>query len=83
MIKKTCPNLFTVNEIYSDNVTQHLQPTLAAAWPKDWTYSVCMPAIAKDSDSAYHYTRGDYYGSAVIGRVPIDSWNGVEGYVGR
>jgi len=83
MIKTVSPNVVTVNEICSNDVIKHLHPTLSAIWPKDWTYSVFMPAIYKANNSIYHCTNGDYYGSAVIGRVPLANWNGVKGYGGK
>ncbi|KAH8593706.1 hypothetical protein B0O99DRAFT_742691 [Bisporella sp. PMI_857] len=82
-IKSISPNIITVNEICSDDVTQKLQPSLATVWPKDWTYSVFMPAIYKANDSIYHCRNGDYYGGAVIGRVPVANWKGVTAYGGK
>jgi hypothetical protein len=83
IIKQAFPRIVTVNEICSNDVTQHLQPALAEVWPQDWIYSVFMPAIFKGNDSAYHCTNGDLYGSAVIGHVPAASWNGVKTYGGK
>ena len=82
-IRSISPNLITVNEICSNDVTQKLRPALAAVWPKDYTYSAFMPAIYKSNNSIYHCTNGDYYGSAVLGRVPAASWSGAVAYGGK
>ncbi|EON62164.1 hypothetical protein W97_01383 [Coniosporium apollinis CBS 100218] len=78
------PNLVTVNEVCFSDVTKHLQPALAEAWPDDYTYSVFMPALYKGNDTAYR-CRGfkDFYGNAVIGRVAAANWKGVTAYGGR
>lgn len=72
------PNLVTVNEICMKDVTTQLQRYLAEAWPEDYTYSAFMPAIDKRTSTGYRCKNGDFYGSAVIGRVPAAQWVGVD-----
>ncbi|KAL9098678.1 MAG: hypothetical protein Q9163_005706 [Psora crenata] len=81
-IYDTGPNVVTINEICSDDIKQ-LQAGLAEAWPSDYTYSVFMPAVNKDTNAPYKCKNQFLYGSAVMGRVPASAWKGVEAYGGQ
>jgi hypothetical protein len=82
LIWSTGPNVVTVNEICSNDVAE-LQNYLGEAWPKDYTYSVFMPAIDKRTSGAYKCKNGFLYGSAVLGRVAASKWKGIEAFGGK
>jgi hypothetical protein len=75
LIYTTRPNIVTVNEICSNDAFS-LQNYLSEAWPKDFTYSVFMPAIDARTSDGYLCKSGWFYGSAVIGRVNASEWRG-------
>ena len=82
LIYATAPNVVTVNEICSNDITE-LQNSVAEAWPNDYTYSVFMSAGDKSRNARYRCTNGNLYGSVVIGRVAGSAWKGVKGYGGQ
>jgi hypothetical protein len=82
LIYATGPNVVTINEICSNDVST-LQSYLGEAWPTDYTYSVFMPAIDRRTAAAYKCKNGFQYGSVVLGRVAASVWAGVDAYGGK
>ncbi|MFG1943978.1 endonuclease/exonuclease/phosphatase family protein [Nonomuraea sp. NPDC048826] len=82
LIYYLAPDLVTLNEICSVDLPDYLQPSLAEAWPDDWTYSVFYPAFNKATGAPITCTNGGAYGNAVLGRVPAALWQGANGWVG-
>lgn len=83
LIYYLAPDLVTLNEICSVDLPNYLQPSLAEAWPNDWTYSVFYPALDKPTGNPITCTNGGTYGNAVLGRVPAALWQGANGWVGE
>lgn len=83
LIYHLAPDLVTLNEICSNDLPNYLHPSLAEAWPGDWTYYVFYPAIHRQTGNPITCTNGDSYGNAVLGRVPAAQWRGVNGWAGR
>ncbi len=83
LIYVLAPDLVTLNEICSVDLPDYLQPSLAEAWPDDWTYSVFQPALNKATGQPITCTNGGTYGNAVLGRVPADLWQGADGWAGQ
>ncbi|MEW9550513.1 hypothetical protein [Nonomuraea sp. NPDC050783] len=83
LIYYLAPDLVTLNEICAGDLPAYLQPSLAEAWPDDWTYSVFYPAVNKQSGDPVTCTNGDSFGNAVLGRVPVALWQGVNGWAGE
>ena len=82
LIYATGPNVVTLNEICSNDIAP-LQRSLAEVWPTDYTYSVFMSAEDKEKKARYKCTNGNFYGSAVLGRVPKSAWKGIDAYGGQ
>jgi endonuclease/exonuclease/phosphatase family metal-dependent hydrolase len=77
LIRSVRPDVVTLNEICSQNVSTQLQPALAQAWPGDHVFSAFYPAYDERTGAPYLCANGDQYGNAVIGRVPAAAWQGV------
>jgi hypothetical protein len=77
------PVVVTLNEICSDDIGEYLQPSLAEAWPGDWTYAAFMPAWNNSTNAPYKCADGNDFGNAVMGRIPAASYQGVEVWGGR
>jgi hypothetical protein len=82
LIYYLAPDLVTLNEICSNDLPNYLQPSLAEAWPGDWTYSVFVPAVDRRTNGAYKCRNGDDFGNAILGRIPAGSYQGVSGWGG-
>ncbi|MDA0634374.1 hypothetical protein OUY22_13200 [Nonomuraea sp. MCN248] len=82
LIYHLAPDLVTLNEICSIDLPNYLQPSLAEAWPDDWTYYVFYPALDKPTGNPITCTNGGTFGNAVLGRVPAGLWQGANGWVG-
>ncbi|KAJ4299220.1 hypothetical protein N0V90_004464 [Kalmusia sp. IMI 367209] len=82
LIYATGPNTVTINEVCSNDVPE-LQSYLGEAWPKDYTYSVFIPAVDKRTNGPYKCKNGFQYGSVVLGRVAAANWKGVKAYGGK
>jgi hypothetical protein len=83
LIYYLAPDVVTLNEICSIDLPNYLQPSLAEAWPDDWTYSVFYPALNKSTGQPIMCTNGGQFGNAVLGRVPAALWQGVNGWAGE
>ncbi|MEU4514918.1 hypothetical protein AB0G05_35920 [Nonomuraea wenchangensis] len=83
LIYYLAPDLVTLNEICAGDLPAYLQPSLAEAWPDDWTYSLFYPALNKQTGAPITCTNGDSFGNAVLGRVPAALWQGVNGWAGE
>ncbi|MEU6727680.1 endonuclease/exonuclease/phosphatase family protein, partial [Nonomuraea wenchangensis] len=83
LIYYLAPDLVTLNEICAGDLPAYLQPSLAEAWPDDWTYSLFYPALNKQTGAPITCTNGDRFGNAVLGRVPAALWQGVNGWAGE
>jgi endonuclease/exonuclease/phosphatase family metal-dependent hydrolase len=84
LIYYLAPDLVTLNEICSSDLPNYLQPSLAEAWPGDWTYYSFYPAINKSTGAPISCTGGrGSYGNAVLGRVPAALWQGVNAWAGE
>ncbi|MEV0150141.1 MULTISPECIES: hypothetical protein [unclassified Nonomuraea] len=83
LIYYLAPDLVTLNEICSNDLPDYLQPSLAEAWPDDWTYYMFYPAVNRQTGGPVTCTNGDSFGNAVLGRVPVAQWRGANGWVGQ
>jgi hypothetical protein len=83
LIFRLRPDIVTLNEICRDDLGQYLQPSLAEAWPGDWTYAAFMPAWNNSTNAPYRCADGNEFGNAVMGRIPAASYQGVEVWGGR
>lgn len=82
LIYQLAPDLVTLNEICNVDLPNYLQPSLAEAWPNDWTYYAFYPALDKQTGNPITCTNGGNYGNAVLGRVAGTQWQGVHGWFG-
>ena len=77
LVARLAPDVVTANEVCLNDVRDQLAPSLAQAWPDDWTYYVFVPAVDRRTNEPYLCQNGYEYGNVVIGRVPVGSYRGI------